>query len=387
MSRALRGWSLGIGLLLLAAAVVLSLSLGRLPDGAGFANAANYALTTVMFLGPLTAGLTATLAGQDGRDGQHDLARSTPRGRFGSVLIVTLAGLLWGLTAHAAMLAGVLTRSDTWVLRPADGSLLLAAWSFLLLAAVIGACLGARIRSPRAGLAAAAGVFAVFYGGGYLEAWSARLTTVYPGTAYPIFMQPNALMNTGKAIITTAIAVAVLTMISRPRPAALAVSVAAAAVGISLVLSAPNWPAVPAGTTNAVCKDDREFTVCAWPQHADRAGLAIDALVALEAKVGRVYPVPTVWRESGTGVPAEDDVVIGSLPDPSAATTPGQLASDLAEYTLPTGACPDATASDARSHLSRWLYQSTNQFASDPTVPDSDVSSWVKEVARCQRQD
>ena len=248
-----------------------------------------------------------------------------------------------------------------------------------------GWCASRRRRRRAAG--SAAGVFAVFYGGGYLEAWSARLTTVYPGTAYPIFLQPNALMNTGKAIITTAIAVAALTMISRPRPAALAGSVAAAAVGTLFVVSAPDWPAVPASTTNAVCKDDRGFTVCAWPQHADRTGIAIDALVALEAKVGRVYPIPTVWRESGAGVPAEDDVVIGSLPDPAAATTPGQLASDLVDYTLPTGTCPDATAYDARFQLSRWLYQSTSQIASGPTVPDADVASWVTEVARCQRED
>lgn len=385
--RAVRGWSLGVGLIMLAAALVLGVSLVRLPDGADGSNAANHALTAVMFLGPLTAGLSATVAGQDARDGQHDLARSTPRGRLGAVLAVALGALLWGAAAHAAMLLTVWSRSTNWIVRPADASLVLAAWSLLLVCAVAGGCVGAWMRSPRAGLWAAAVMFATLYGGGYLEVWSARLTTVYPGTAYPIFLQPNAAMISGKAIITTATAATVLSvMVRRRRWAIVAGSVCAAALGTVLVLNAPDWPAVPISTDEAVCDQDRGFTVCAWPQHADRTGQVIDGLLTLQAQVGHVYPLPTVYRENGAGDPASDDVMIGSLPDPGRPLAPGQAASNLAGHTLPKGPCPDEMASKARDQLSQWLYQSTSQFAPAPTASASAVASWVQEVARCQQR-
>lgn len=387
--RALTGWARGVGALMVVCAVVLVFSVGPLPDGADGANAANYALTTTMFLGPLVAGLTATLSAADARGRVHALAGSTSRGRLGAVVVVATAGLGWGLAAYAGILIGVVTQSRSGLYRVSDLSLVVAAVALLGLCAVAGAGLGAGYTSPRAGLVAAAAIFAVLYGGGYLEAWSARWTTLYPGTAYPVFRQPNTALLLGKAAVTAAAAAAVLALVALARQRLL-LSVAAlvlGVVGVGGVLTGPDWPTVAATTPDPVCGSDHGFTVCAWPTHADRIPFTLTALAQLDDRIGHAYPVPGTYREHGAGTPAAGEVTIVGLPDPDQSVDSSRWRGQLATAALPTGACPDQQAEQARDALNTWLY--TAATAPETTAdhaPDTEtarVEDWAAQASRC----
>lgn len=387
MNRATSGWSLGVGAVLLLSAVVLGVSLGSLPDGADGANAANYALSTVMFLGPLVAGLTGTLTGQDARDKQHELASSTARGRFGGVLVNVLSGVLWGGAAHLGVLVAALTRGTNFVMRPADASLVVAAWALLLACSVAGAWIGVWRSSPHAGLWAAGICFVLVYGGGYLEEWTARAATVYPGTAFPIFMEPNAPMILGKSLLVSTVAVLGLAAFTRPRRGRRAVSalvaIAAVSAGVVMIRGGPDLPAVPTATHDPVCSQQDSFTVCAWPQHAGRSAQALEALGVLQSTIGHVYPLPKTYREDGAGPAAPGDVLMGSLPDPDHPGGTGELGARLALLTIPQGPCPDGAATQAKFDLTQWLYQATSSFSEPPSTSDAEVRRLVEESQRC----
>lgn len=385
--RASTGIPLGGGVVLLVAALVVTWSLGPLPDGADAANAANVALTSVLFLGPLTAGVAAAQAGRDLRGQLHDLARSTRRGVLGSGLVVVGASSGWAVLAYAGILLAAFLRGENGMVRWSDLSLVLAALSLILLCAVGGAEVGSRWNSTRSALVVAVLTFAVLYGGGYLEIWSARWATVYPGTAYPLYLEPNVGLNVGKSMLALSLCLVLASAAVRSgRRLWQGAGLVGLFAGIALIVTAPDWPAVESHTDQPVCQTSSGFTICAWPQHSDRIPGISAALQRLDRLVGDVYTLPSTYRQIGAGQAESGEGRLGSLGVPGRSETEERVLADLAVRSLPSGDCPDEAAEAARDRLSAWL-QSTTQGLTPVggEVAREDVARWAEQVQRCRR--
>lgn len=384
--RAATGLTLGGGVVLLVAALIITVSLGPLPDGADAANAANHALTSVLFLGPLTAGVSAAQAGRDQRGQMHALARSTRRGVLGSGIVVAGAISAWAVLAYCGILGAAYLRGSNGVLRWSDLSLVALALSLIVLCAAVGVVVGSRFESTRAALVVTVLTFAGLYGGAYLEIWSARWATVYPGTAFPIHLQPNASLNIGKAAVALSICLVLASAgIRQGRRWWQGVALLGLATGAALVLTAPDWPAIESQTEDPACISSR-YTVCAWPQQADRIPGTLAALRRLDDLVGHVYPLPANYRQAGAGAHEPGDVRLGSLAIIGRSETEERVMAELAVRSLPLGACPDAASEEARDRLSAWLqYKTQGMTPAGSKVSQEEVAGWVELVQRCPR--
>lgn len=387
--RASSGLVLGGGLVVLLAALVIGWSLGPLPDGADGANAANMGLTSVMFLGPLTAGVTAAQVARDERGGVLAVARAARRGELGSWLLLITAASGWTVLAYLGLVLAAFFRGASGTMRPPDLALVLPALSLIVLCGAVGVVAGSRHASMRTALGVAAGTFVVLYAGGYLEIWSARWATVYPGTAFPVYLQPNTGLNVGKSLIALALTGALLATASRRavlKRWSWAASLAGVLLGVVLIVQSPDWPTVPGRTEHPVCDSAGGFTLCAWPEQADRLPAMLHTLAQLEGQVGDVYPLPRDYRQIGAGEPQPGEVLLGNLSDPGRTETVERVMADLAVRSLPAGDCPSAADAAARDLLSAWL-QSTTQGMTPigSEVPPQEVRSWVVRVQRCQR--
>lgn len=383
--RAATGFLLGGGIVLLIAALIITFSLGPLPDGADVANAANHALTSVLFLGPLTAGVSAAQAGRDQRGQMHALARSTRRGVLGSGVVVAGAISGWAVLAYCGILVAAYLRGSNGLLRWSDLSLVALALSLIVLCAVVGVVVGSRFESTRSALIVAVLTFAGLYGGAYVEIWSARWATVYPGTAFPIHLQPNASLNFGKTAVALSICLVLASAgIQQGRRWWRGAALLGVATGVTLMLTAPDWPAVDSHTKDPVCSVSSRYTVCAWPQQADRIPGTLAVLGRLDDLVGHIYPLPTNYRQSGAGTHEPGDVRLGSLAILGRTETEERVMADLAVRSLPSGACPDAVSKEARDRLSAWLQYTTQGMSpAGSRVSQEKVAGWVEQVQRC----
>ncbi|WP_066636889.1 ABC transporter permease [Serinicoccus hydrothermalis] len=384
--RATSGFPLAGGFVLLVAALIIGWSLGPLPDGADGANAANMALTSVFFLGPVAAGVATAQASKDGRANVSELVRATPRGQFGSGCVLVVAVMIWAVLAYLGILVAGLQRGSTGIFRWSDLSLVAAALSLILLCTTVGTAVGYRWSSTKSALMVAVLSFALLYGGGYIELWSARWATVYPGTAFPIFLQPNVGLNSGKALIAAGLSVLLAaTLMARWRVRAVGVGFLGLVAGLAIVSTSPNWPAVQARTDDPTCRSLNSYTVCTWPQQAERIPAAIDALQQVDMLVGDVYTLPSTYRQIGAGTPDAEDVHIGSLPQEDGQEVRERTMADLAVRSLPAGSCPDPEAEAARNDLSAWLQAVAQNMAPlGGEVPRATVAGWVASVQRCE---
>lgn len=385
--RAATGLTLGGGVVLLAAALIITLSLGPLPDGADAANAANHGLTSLLFLGPLTTGVAAAQAGRDQRGHMHALARSTRRGVLGSGIVLAGAISAWAVLAYSGIFIAAYLRGSNGLLRWSDVSLVALALSLIVLCATIGVVLGSRYESTRAPLVVTVLTFAVLYGGAYLEIWSARWATVYPGTAFPIHLQPNVGLNIGKAAVALSIClILAATGIQHGRRWWQSGALLGLVAGVALMLTAPDWPAVESHTDDPVCSASTRYSVCAWPQQADRIPGTLAALGRLDDMVGHVYPLPTNYRQAGAGADEPGDVRLGSLAIIGRTESEERVMADLAVRSLPPGTCPDAASEQARDSLSEWLqYTTQGMIPAGSDARQEEVAGWVEQVLQCQR--
>lgn len=386
--RATSGVLLGGGAVVLLASMVIGWSMGPLPDGADGSNAANMGLTSILFLGPLTAGVAAAQAGRDARGGLHAVASASARGAWGGWIVLVVAASLWTGLAYLGIVLAAFFRGTSGTVRAADLTVVGAALSLVVLCAALGAAWGSRWTGARGALGVTLLAFGVLYGGGYLEIWSARWATAYPGTAFPIHLRPNVGLNLGKCILALSGAAVLLAPAARPRPRtwwrrAGAVGMVA---GVALVALSPDWPAVEASTTSPTCQSASGFTVCAWPQQADRLPGTLAALEQLDRLVGDSYPVPAAYRQIGAGQRKTGEVPLGTLAEPGRTETIERVMAELAVRSLPSGDCDTAEAAAARNRLSGWLQSTTQGLApvGGPVTTD-DVRDWVRLVRGCSR--
>ncbi len=128
-----------VGLLFFPVLVLATFWVAReyLPNGVALWTATAYAgKQTVIFLGPLMAGLAAWTAGRNGRRGIDELLASTPRSAASRDLTTWAAVALWGVLAYAgtvAVLSMITYPRATWGSPPlvflAEGLFSLLAYS------------------------------------------------------------------------------------------------------------------------------------------------------------------------------------------------------------------------------------------------------------------
>lgn len=387
----LSGWALRIGILLLAACAFLGFTANTLDFDRGIASAGNYALTAIIFLGPLTAGIAATITANNRRHGTAILATTSARGQRGARSICISVAAAWGILGHSSLAIALFVRSGASVsLRFSDILIYIAGWSLLFLLAAVGIAFGELSTSKLVGLSAVIITFVFVYFTAFLEEGYPKLTFVYPGTSLPVFVDPSPSMFGSKILIAVGLAICILAG-WRPANRALYFGAVVVVAGVGLLISAPDRPTVDVATSDPYCTSRSGFSVCTWPQHRERGDMLLSAVIELDEILDPTFEIPGIFREPGAGIFSPGDALV-VMPFLEYAQDPTFYADAALNASLPAYECSDESGTRAQIELENYMAEKVGVLTLDDADSKSElplikqkqiVDDWLTEIRNC----
>ena len=284
-----------------------------LPNGVALWTAATYASRqTVIFLGPLMAGLAAWTAGRNGRRGMDELLASTPRSAARRDLTTWAAIALWGVLAYAgatAVLSAITYPGATWGSPPlvflAEGLLALLAYT------AIGYAAGCYLRSRFVAPLVPVALYVAQAAPSYTESSLQNLSPVDFSSMWPsVFYAPDlrlSLARAGWLVGLAAVAAIAIILKTRRTPlpwiamiAAVALTGASTATLLRAAPGAGNAPVPVRDETEArlvpykaVCEAGRAMEVCAHPAYTALLPRAAGIVNKVAAPLKEIPGAPT----------------------------------------------------------------------------------------------
>ncbi len=284
-----------------------------LPNGIALWTATAYAgEQTIIFLGPLMAGLAAWTAGRNGRRGMDELLASTPRSAALRDLTTWTAIALWGVLAYAAaaaILSAITYPGATW---GSPSLVFLTEGLFSLLAySAIGYAVGYYLRSRFVAPLVPVALYIAQAAPTYTESSLQNLSPVDFSSMWPsVFYSPDLSIFLARAawlLGLAAVAASAVILRTRRTPLPwLAMVAAVALTGASasaLLRAAPGAGTVrilEPGVTEArvvpyepVCEAGQTMEVCAHPAYEALLSRAAEILNRVAAPLEGIPGAPT----------------------------------------------------------------------------------------------
>lgn len=284
-----------------------------LPNGVALWTATAYAAKqTVIFLGPLMAGLAAWTAGRNGRRGMDELLASTPRGAASRDLMTWAGVALWGMLAYAgtaAVLSAITYPRATWGSSPlvflAEG--LFALLAYTAIGYAVGYYLHSRFVAPLLPVA----LYVAQAAPAYTESSLQNLSPVDFSKTWPsVFYGPDLgifLARAGWLLGLVAVAAVVVTLRTRRTPLswlAMVATVTLTGVSASALLEAapgagtarilePSVTEARALPYEPVCGVGRAMEVCAHPAYTALLPPAAEIVNRVVASLKEIPSAPT----------------------------------------------------------------------------------------------
>jgi hypothetical protein len=350
---------LAAGLLSIAVALVAGLVPAPAATGPSWSAAFHQALTGLLGLAPLCAGVVAWQVQDYQRRGIAALAASSPRGAGGGALPRIAAALAWALLGYLVLLVTAIARTTHRGL-PGWSPLLLVllAAAFLVTSAALGWAVGAATTVRAAPPLLAVALFAAVYAGSYGEDWVGRLVPVDRVSVYRPFLQPHARLVWTQVVVLAAVATLALSV---PLAGGLArrwstLPAALVLTGAVLVLSRtdPDPTEIRAAPPDPACAGG-PVVLCLRPENADLLPASTAALAAAATALAPYVPVPVMFGEPGIYARADRGPGV-FVPPPVAGDPLAFQAAALAAIVPPP--CPrrteDASATMAYGDVLVW---------------------------------